>query len=97
MSVSQKDVYRVLADASKMGAEVLGGQLSMRSGSFVINQTDVNKLLESLSGQNVFLIVGSVEVDAPENELRTCLTCGRDYVGQECPRCANVRARLRGT
>ena len=97
MSVSQKDAHRVLADAAKTGAKVLGGQLSMRDGSFIINQTDVNELLESLIGQNVFLVVGSVEVDAPENELRTCLTCGRDYVGQECPRCANVRSRLRGT
>ncbi len=95
MTISRSDARALSASAARLGATVLGGRLVIEEGHFTINQTDVTQLLERLAGQNVVLVVGRVD-DAQEEEVKTCLTCGRDYTGAECPHCARVRSRLRG-
>ena len=96
MSVSRSDARKLSMDAAKMGATTLGGLLVKNGDRFFINKTDVTQHLENLLQQNVVLVIGTVHDDVKER-LRTCLTCGRDYTGSECPRCANVRSRLRGS
>lgn len=94
MSISRNDSRNLSALASRAGATVLGGQLSRVEGRFFINKMDVTALLEAQVGRNVVLIVEAV-TEEPEAPNKTCLTCGRDYVGTECPHCANARGRLR--
>jgi predicted P-loop ATPase/GTPase len=95
MSISRKNAHKVSAEASKLGAKVLGGRLTKMQGRYFINQTDVTELLDSLLDKNVVFVAGAVEAYSPDKEEKTCLTCGHDYKGKECPRCARARARLR--
>ncbi len=94
MSISRNDSRNLAALASRVGAATQGGQLSRAEGRFLINKTDVTALLEALVGKNVIFIVEAV-IEEPESPDKTCLTCGRDYMGTECPHCANARGRLR--
>jgi hypothetical protein len=95
MSILRSEARNLSANAARVGARVLGGQLVKEGDHFVINKTDVTKLLETLTDQNVILIVSQVR-DEKKEQVKTCLTCGRNYTGPECPHCAQVRARLRG-
>jgi len=95
MTIARKAARKLSAEASKSGATVIGGQLIKEGDRYIINKIDVTALLESLLSQNVLLFVGAVANEA-EEQTKTCLTCGDEYTGHECPRCANVRSRLRG-
>jgi len=95
MSISRSNARSLSAEASKRGAIILGGQLLQDDGRFVINKTDVLDTLERYAGKNVILIMAEVSEDDTER-TRTCLTCGREYSGTDCPHCARVRSRLRG-
>lgn len=96
MTITRNMARTLSANAAKSGATVLGGQLIKEGERHIINKTDVTALLETLLEQNVLLIVGVITAET-EELTRTCLTCGDDYTGSECPRCARVRNRLRGT
>jgi len=95
MTISRSDARNLSSNATRTGAIVLGGQLVQEGEHFFVNKTDVTELLENLAGQNVVIIITSVE-DQPEERIKNCLTCGREYTGPECPHCARVRSRLRG-
>jgi hypothetical protein len=96
MTIDHKAARKLSVEANKAGAAVLGGQLVREGNRYMINKTDVTALLETLLGQNVLLFVDEVE-QFSGNETRTCISCGDEYSGAECPRCARVRERLRGT
>lgn len=96
MPVSRKDAHKLSGEALRMGATVMGGQLRLEDGAYIINKSNLSELLEQLEGQNVLLVIGEVKNVLPDKQSRTCLTCGREYQGKECPRCANARYRLRG-
>ncbi|HEY84280.1 MAG TPA: hypothetical protein G4N96_04090 [Chloroflexi bacterium] len=95
MTISRSDARSLSSTATRVGATVLGGRLTLEDEYFVINKTDVTELLENLVGRNVILVVTSVD-DPQKERTRTCLTCGREYTGSECSHCARVRSRLRG-
>ncbi|MFQ5577556.1 MAG: hypothetical protein ACE5G8_11285 [Anaerolineae bacterium] len=95
MKISYNDARNLSAAAARVGALVIGGQVSEEGGHFVVNQTDVTQLLKKMAQKNVVLIISQVEEEV-EEVTKTCLTCGRDYTGSECPHCAHVRSRLRG-
>ena len=95
MSIARDTARKLSTEGLKSGATVLGGQLIKESGRYIINKTDITALLESLLDQNVLLVIGAVQHE-PKQVIKTCLTCGNDYTGFECPRCARVRSRLRG-
>jgi hypothetical protein len=94
MTISRNAARKLSSEASKAGATILGGQLIKEGDRYVINKTDLITLLDALEGQNVLVLVGEVDQET-EALKRTCLTCGADYTGSECPRCARVRSRLR--
>ena len=95
MAIARNVARKLSADAAKSGANVLGGMLTKEGDRYLINKTDITSLLETLVDQNVLLLISPVEEENTEL-VRTCLTCGNEYTGPECPRCANVRSRLRG-
>lgn len=95
MSISRSDAHSLSGTASRIGATLLGGQLVKEGGQFVVNKINLTELLESLVDEDVLVVIGQVKDNVTE-ESKTCLTCGRDYTGSECPHCARVRSRLRG-
>ena len=96
MAISRKAARKLATEANKAGASILGGQLVKDGERYLINKIDVIALLDGLAGQNVLLFLGPVE-DEEGEVTKTCLTCGEEYTGPECPRCARVRERLRGS
>lgn len=95
MAIKRNEARRISADGARAGATVLGGRLVKEGDRYIINKTDVTDLLETLIEQNVVLVVSAVR-DEEKARVRTCLTCGDEFTGSECPRCARIRSRLRG-
>ncbi|MEM7032924.1 MAG: hypothetical protein AAF629_25465 [Chloroflexota bacterium] len=95
MTISRDDARKLAAEGSKLGITVIGGNLYKEGDHYSVNKIDITALLEELVGQNIVLVVSGVEDDA-ETEVKTCMTCGNEYTQDACPRCANVRSRLRG-
>ena len=95
MPIDRDTARKFSAEGAKSGATVLGGQLIKENGHYIINKINITTVLEELLDQNVLLVIGVVENETKEL-IKTCLTCGDDYTGLECPRCARIRSRLRG-
>ncbi|MGC9521392.1 MAG: hypothetical protein ACP5HG_05860 [Anaerolineae bacterium] len=65
------------------------------SGVWMVGQTTLSEWVARNDGEEVTMIVLSMDEGRPL-EKRTCRTCGRDYIGYECPYCRETRNRLRG-
>jgi len=98
MPALRRASLRELATAAyELDAGVVEGKVhrSPGDGDWLIGDTSLNAWLERFVGQNVYLIVASLEDERPlPNKI--CRTCGTEYVGMECPRCRTARIRLRG-
>jgi len=98
MPAERKAAVRELASiAYGLEAGVLLGHLQRRAedGRWTVGDTPLETWLERFGGQEVYLIVASLE-DTRPLPPKLCRTCGTEYVGVECPRCREVRRRLRG-
>jgi hypothetical protein len=96
MPVSRSDARRLATEAMNMGASVWRGTVALNDTEIVVGDKSIREWLARLEGQEVVLVVGRVALLSEEPEPVTCRTCGTDYIGVECPRCADVRSRLRG-
>ncbi len=97
-SVARKIAARDLAtSAYNLQAGVLHGQLrrSVDGRDWLVGETPLETWLEQYSQQEIYLIVASLEDSRPLVQ-HECRTCGTVYEGGECPRCREVRRRLRG-
>ena len=65
------------------------------SGQWLLGDSPLDQWLARHEGEDVTLILVAMESDRPIAE-RVCRTCGRRYIGTECPHCREVRKRLRG-
>ena len=98
MPAYRKACIRELASAAyELDSGVVEGRLhrSAENGHWIINDAKLNEWLAKYDGQEIVLIVASLEDDRPLPP-KVCRTCGSDYVGIECPRCREARIRLRG-
>ncbi|MBN1177904.1 MAG: hypothetical protein JXD18_01750 [Anaerolineae bacterium] len=98
MSVSRKMALRDLVSAAyELDASVLHGEMkrAAESGAWAVDNTTLDEWLARFEGQQVYVIVASPEDERPLPS-KVCRTCGTEYTGAECPRCLNVRQRLRG-
>jgi hypothetical protein len=96
MALSKASALRLAGNAMDMGAVALRGNLSLEAnGRFTIGDRNLSEWLSRYADQEVIVILAPVNIDI-HDEVRVCGVCGRDYVGSECPHCAEVRARLRG-
>ena len=94
----RKASIRELASAAyELDAGVVEGQLrrSAEDGRWMAGGTRLNEWLAKYDGQEIVLIVASLDDDSPMAS-KTCRTCGTEYVGIYCPRCREARIRLRG-
>jgi len=78
------------------GAVALRGRLALDDdGQFTVGDRSLSELLRQHEGSELVVILAQVDA-SPHLHTRQCGTCGHDYEGDECPRCASARARLRG-
>ena len=97
MAISKREARRLAKIGMEMGARVWRGTLTVGSdGRVKIDDQDLAEWLTQHADAELILMAASIERITVDNELKSCYTCGRDYKGQTCPHCAQVRSRLRG-
>lgn len=98
MPAYRKASIRELAcGAYELGSSVVEGQLHRDpgSGEWMVGDRTLDSWLAQYDDQEVLLIATSLEDDRPM-PLKVCRTCGTEFRGIECPRCREIRIRLRG-
>jgi hypothetical protein len=95
MNISRTDALNLSTTAYEMGADILRGLLEKSSAAsgWMIGDSSLNEWLEKYKGQELILIVAPV--GSPSTAKQVCGTCGREYTGNQCPHCREVRQRLR--
>ena len=89
-------IYKLASAAHEMELDVMSGILHREEdGRWQIGDHDLVSWLDSHAGEELVLVLGSL-ADEREVQVRTCRTCGRDYMELECPHCRANRIRLRG-
>jgi rubrerythrin len=61
----------------------------------MVGEKALDSWLASYDEEEIILIATSLDDDRPM-PLKVCRTCGTEFRGIECPRCREVRIRLRG-
>jgi hypothetical protein len=95
MSLRKASVLEMATAAYELDASVRRGLLKKVDGRWTVRGDDLDAWLEEFDGQEVVLIAASLSDERPL-DTRTCRTCGREFVGLECPHCREARIRLRG-
>ena len=98
MPAYRKASIRELASAAyELDSGVLEGDLhrNPEDSCWMVDDTELEKWLAKYDEQQVVLIVASLDDKRPI-PAKICRTCGIEYNGIECPRCREVRIRLRG-
>jgi hypothetical protein len=65
------------------------------SGQWMVGDTPLETWASQNEDEDVTVILLSMDKGRPLDK-RVCRTCGREYIGFECPHCREVRYRLRG-
>ena len=95
MNISRSEALTLSTAAYEMGADVLRGQLAKSAGDsgWTIGDTRLDAWLERYADQELIVIIAPVGAKASGKQV--CGTCGAEYSGNQCPRCREVRQRLR--
>jgi hypothetical protein len=89
-------IYKLATAAQEAELDVMSGMLRQGDdGHWLVNGRSLTSWLAEHEGTEVVLVLGSLDDERPM-QLRTCRTCGRDYMDLECPYCRANRIRLRG-
>jgi hypothetical protein len=96
-SYRKASIRELTSSAYELNLGVAEGRLhrSPQDGRWMVDGTKLNEWLAKYDGQEIVLIVASLDDDRPV-AAKTCRTCGTEYVGVYCPRCHEARIRLRG-
>lgn len=97
MAISRSDVRTLTRRSMEMGARVLRGTLIVEAGGIRVGDTDLAEWLAEHTGREFMLVAAPVGLSVTESDQKSCNICGRDYTGDQCPHCAEARARLRGS
>ncbi len=96
MSLRKASVLELATAAYELEARVLRGLLHRDAeGRWRVGETPIDEWLAACEGHEAVLILASLSEETPLSP-RVCRTCGREYVGWDCPHCREVRRRLRG-
>ena len=96
MAISKSEARKLGKNGLEIGAQVLRGVVNVGPDGVMIDGRNISDWLAQYADAELILIAAPIEKISTEDELKTCLTCGRDYTGHKCPYCAEARARLRG-
>lgn len=95
MPVSRREARELMSLGYELGAAVLTGDLQRRAdGTWWIGDRALEDVLASWEGQEVALVAGVLGQGSGTSQI--CRVCGTEYQGHACPRCREVRKRLRG-
>jgi len=96
-SYRRASVRELASAAYELESSVVEGRLhrGAEDGCWKVDEAELSEWLARYDGQEILLIVSSLEDDRPMPP-KVCRTCGTEYRGTECPRCREVRIRLRG-
>jgi hypothetical protein len=79
----------------ELGAIVLDGTLQRRAdGTWWIGDRELEDVLAGWEGREVTLVADVLGQTA--GPAQVCRVCGTEYQGNACPRCREIRKRLRG-
>jgi hypothetical protein len=79
----------------EMGATVLNGTVERAAdGTWLVDGRSLELVLADLEGQEIALVAAVID-DGP-GVKQLCRVCGTEYEGHACPRCREIRRRLRG-
>jgi hypothetical protein len=96
MAISKDEARRLAINVTEMGGQVLRGTLTIGTDGAAVNQVDLLEWLAEHGNVEIMLIAVPMADSNSNSEMKTCQRCGRDYRGEVCPHCAEIRARLRG-
>jgi len=89
-------IHKLASAAYEMDLDVMSGILHREAdGRWQIGDHDLISWLNTHTDEEIVLVLGSL-ADERDVQVRTCRTCGRDYMELECPYCRANRIRLRG-
>ena len=95
MPITKLEARELMSRAYEMGATVLNGTLRRREdGLWTVDDKLIDEWLGTAEGQKVTIVAAMIAQGSAKR--RTCHVCGTEYEGYECPRCRQVRRRLRG-
>jgi rubrerythrin len=95
MPVSRREARELMSLGYELGAAVLTGALQREAdGSWRIGDQALEDVLAAWEGQEVVLVADALGAAAGPTQI--CRVCGTEYQGHACPRCREVRKRLRG-
>lgn len=98
MPAQRRASIRELATAAyELDSGVIEGRIrrDAQEGTWRIGDTPLQDWLSKYEGQEIVLIVASLDDDRPL-PTKVCRTCGTEFRGVECPHCREARIRLRG-
>jgi hypothetical protein len=79
----------------ELRATVLTGALQRRNdGTWWIGDRALEEVLAGWEGREVTLVADMMGQAAGPSQI--CRVCGTEYQGHACPRCREIRKRLRG-
>ena len=95
MPVFRREARVLMNLGYELGATVLMGALHRRpDGSWAIGERSLEDLLAECENREVVLVADAL--GQSKGVTQVCRVCGTEYQGHACPRCREVRKRLRG-
>jgi hypothetical protein len=95
MSILRREARELMSRGYEMGATVLNGRVERTAdGSWLVDGRRLEQVLGELEGQEIALVAAAIREGPGIKKL--CRVCGSEYEGHACPRCREIRQRLRG-
>ncbi len=95
MPISRREARELMSRGYELGATVLNGTVQRQvDGTWFVGDRPLEDVLAALEGQEIALVAGAIGEGAGVKHI--CHVCGTEYEGHACPRCREIRQRLRG-
>jgi hypothetical protein len=95
MPISRLEARDLMSRGYEMEAVVLSGAVRRQGdGTWMVGDRALDEILTTLEGVEIAAVIA--QVSDGRGKGRTCRVCGTEYEGNECPRCRQIRQRLRG-
>ena len=95
MPISRREARELMSRGYELGATVLNGTVERRiDGTWLVDGRSLEDVLAAIEGQEIALLAAAISADP--GVQRICRVCGTEYEGHSCPRCREIRRRLRG-
>ena len=95
MSILRREARELMSRGYEIGATVLNGTVERTAdGAWLVDGRSLEQVLVALEGQEIALVAAPIHEGPGVKQL--CSVCGTEYQGHACPRCREIRRRLRG-